>query len=177
MALHDIAEALRRAEQVLSRRPSLGVHDDASATARWDGGLRSIATHANGTSAPTDMPRELGGGGEHVTPGWLFRAGIASCVATRIAMAAAAEGIELGALEVVASSRSDTRGIFAMTGADGATVPAGPLELCLAVRISAAGVPAARLRELVEASNRCSPISCAVAEPVPLKLSIEVGTD
>jgi hypothetical protein len=34
-----------------------------------------------------------------VTPGWLFRAGFASCAATCIAMGAAAQGIELASLE------------------------------------------------------------------------------
>jgi uncharacterized OsmC-like protein len=61
------------------------------------------------------MPSEVGGSGDQVTPGWLFRAGLASCAATRIAMAAAAEGIELATLEVRASSRSDTRGLLGMT--------------------------------------------------------------
>ena len=73
----------------------MGMHDDAPATARWRGGTRVVTSHANGIEIPTDMPGELGGSGDRVTPGWLFRAGLASCAATRIAMGAAAEGIEL----------------------------------------------------------------------------------
>jgi len=175
MAAQDIAQALQRAETVLQRKPSLGLHDDPPATARWDGDLRVVASHANGTAMTTDMPPELGGGGQRVTPGWLFRAGIASCVTTRIAMAAAAAGIELRALEVVASSRSDARGLFAMTGTDGAPVPAGPRELQLTVRIAAPGVSAERLRAMVEASHQCSPMSYAVQAAVPIVLHVEAG--
>ena len=173
MAAQDIAQALQRTESVLQRKPSLGLHEDAPATARWDGDLRAVATHANGTALTTDMPPELGGGGQRVTPGWLFRAGIASCVTTRIAMAAAAEGIELRALEVVVSSHSDARGIFGMTGTDGTPVPAGPRELHLAVRIAAPGVSAERLRDMCETSNRCSPMSHAVQAAVPMVLHVE----
>ena len=95
MAAQDIAAALQRVEAVLRRRPEPGLHDDAPATARWQGGTRVVTQPCQRHAVPTDMPGELGGTGDHVTPGWLFRAGLASCAATRIAMAAAAERIEL----------------------------------------------------------------------------------
>jgi uncharacterized OsmC-like protein len=174
MTMKDIAAAVRRVEAVLKRRPAAGIHEDAPATARWQTGLRVVACHANGTQMPTDLPTELGGSGDLVTPGWLFRAGLASCLATRIAMDAAADGIELAGLEVLATSRSDLRGLLGMADDTGAPVAAGPGEVQLRVRISAAGVTAQRLRLLVEASNRCSPISAAVRDAVPVALRIEV---
>ena len=61
MATEDLAAALQRAETVLRRRPDMGLHDDAPATARWDGDTRVVASHANGTQVSTDMPGELGG--------------------------------------------------------------------------------------------------------------------
>lgn len=67
----------------------------------------------------------------------LFRAGIASCLATCIAMRAAQAGIELSALEVRASSRSDLRGLFGMKEATGEVVAAGPRGVQLVVRIAA----------------------------------------
>lgn len=175
MAAQDIAQALRRAETVLQRKPGMGLHDDAPATAHWDKDLKVLARHANGTCVTTDLPRELGGGGEHVTPGWLFRAGLASCVSTRIVMGAVAQGISLGALEVVVSSRSDTRGIFGMAGADGTVVSAGPCGVELCVRISAPDVPHEQLQELIESSCRCSPMLCAMEAAVPVELRVEVG--
>jgi uncharacterized OsmC-like protein len=176
MATNDIAAAVQRVESVLKRRPASGMHDDAPATARWQTGLRVVASHANGTQMLTDLPTELGGSGGQVTPGWLFRAGLASCCAARIAMGAAAEGIELAMLEVSASSRSDIRGLFGMADASGDTVGAGPLEVRLLVRISAPAVSEDRLRILVEDCNRCSPVSAALRDPVPIALQIEANS-
>jgi len=175
MASNDIAAALERVHAVLTRRPETGLHDDASATAQWRGGLGVEAWHANGTRVSTDMPRELGGSGEYVTPGWFFRAGVASCATTSIAMAAATAGIELSSLEVKASSRSDTRGVLGMADAAGERVYAGPLGLVLDVRIAAAGVDAARLQALVDGALSHSPIPCAVAHPTALSINVEIS--
>ena len=70
-----------------------------------------------GSDIAKDMPVELGGSGDQVTPGWLFRAGVASCAATSITLAARGEGIELTALEVEVGSRSNARGLLGMSGA------------------------------------------------------------
>jgi uncharacterized OsmC-like protein len=172
--MQEIAVALQRVEAVLRRRPDVGLHDDAPATARWERGTRVVASHANGTQMATDMPAELGGTGDQVTPGWLFRAGLASCAATSIALAAAAKGIELMTLEVRATSRSDARGLLGMADAAGAPVPAGPCDVQLHVRIAAEGVDPARLRALVEDGFRCSPIPNAVVNAVPVDLRIDV---
>ena len=174
MTTEDIAAAVRRVESVLERRPAAGMHDDAPATARLQAGLRVVASHANGTQLLTDMPAELGGSGDQVTPGWLFRAGLASCFATRIAMGAATAGIDLARLEVSASSRSDTRGLFGAIDVSGLPVSAGPQNVHLLVKICAPAVSADRLRSLVEECNRCSPVSAAVRDAVPLALRIEV---
>jgi len=174
MTMEDIATAMQRVQSILKRKPAAGVHDDAPATARWQTGLRIAASHANGAQVLTDMPTELGGSGDQVTPGWLLRAGLASCLATRIAMGAAATGIELTFLEVVASSRSDARGLFGMPEVSGEPVSAGPRDVQLVVRISAAGVSAKVLQELAEDSDRCSPVSTALRDQVSAALRVEV---
>lgn len=174
MAMPDIAAAMQRVEKVLLRRPEMGTHDDAPAMARWRGDMLIATSHANGTQVLTDMPGELGGNGDQVTPGWLFRAGVASCLATRIAMGAAAEGIELTTLEVQASSRSDLRGLFGMADATGEPASAGPRSVQLHVHISAHGVSPQRLRTLVEDSHRCSPMPNALEHAVPVDLHIDV---
>jgi uncharacterized OsmC-like protein len=175
MANRDLAQALERAANVLQRRPSMGLHEDAPATARWDGGTQVVSSHANGTQVVTDMPQELGGGGTHVTPGWFFRAGLAACATTSIAMVAARENIELRSLEVRASSRSDTRGLLGIDEADGAPISAGPRDMELRVKISADGVSPERLRALVESALTHSPIPTAVREGVAMQLNVEVG--
>lgn len=131
--LQNLATALQRVEAVLRRRPEMGLQDDAPATARWESGLRFVASHANGTQLVTDMPAELGGSGDQVTPGWLFRAGLASCAATCIVLAAAAEGIALATLEVRAASRSDTRSLLGLADVDGVPVYGGPCDMQLVV--------------------------------------------
>src|SRR5947209_8547667 len=122
MAAGDIGEAMDRAQSVLRRRPSAGLREDATGTARWTGGARIVATHPNGAEMITDMPAELGGSGNGVSPGWLVRAGVASCAATTIAMHAARRRIDLESLEVSVSSRSDTRGFLGMTDEAGAAI-------------------------------------------------------
>jgi len=174
MTTKDIAAAVQRVESVLKRRPATGIHDDAPATAQWQTGLRVVARDPNGTQMATDMPLELGGSGDQVTPGWLFRAGLASCLATRIAMGAATAGIELTLLEVMASSRTDARGLLGMADVSGDPVAAAPRDVQLLVRIAAPGVSAEELEALVENSNRCSPISEAARHVVPVALRIEV---
>jgi uncharacterized OsmC-like protein len=174
MSTQHIAAALQRVQAVLERRPETGLHDDAPASARWNGGTRVTSSHANGTELATDMPTELGGTGDRLTPGWLFRAGVASCATTTIAMAAAAEGIALSALEVRVASRSDTRGLLGMADKDGTIVGAGPFDMQLLVRIKAPGVAPQRLREIVERGCARSPIPNAVTHATPLDLHIEV---
>jgi uncharacterized OsmC-like protein len=174
MTGQKIAAAMQRVVAVLQRRPHAGLHDDVPAAARWESGMRIATSHANGTVISTDMPGELGGSGDRITPGWLFRAGLASCFATCIAMRAAAEGIELGTLSVEAGSRSDTRGLLGVADLDGGPVDAGPHDVQMRVRLSAHGIPEERLRALVEESNRCSPVPSAVRNAVPVSLHIEV---
>lgn len=174
----DIAAAWRRVERVLRRNPKTGLQADVPATAVWNGGTQVACAHANGTTLVTDMPVEMGGDGTGVTPGWLMRAGLASCATTLIAMNAAVAGIRLTTLEVVASSRSDTRGLLGMTATDGKRVTAGPCNVQLQIRIAAAdGTSPQVLRALVERSHNCSPVACAIQESIPVELRIDCELD
>jgi hypothetical protein len=92
-------------------------------------------------------------------------------------MAAATQSIELRRLEVLAASRSDARGLLGMSESDGTPVDPGPRRIQLTVRISAAGVPADRLRSLIEESDQRSPVACALRDALPIDLCIEVVED
>ena len=177
MTVEDIAAALQRAESVFRRRPSAALQQDAPATATWRSGMRIEATHDNGAAVSTDMPTEFGGSGSQVSPGWLFRAGLASCAATCIAMSAAVQGIELRSLRVSAHSCGDVRGVLGMTDADGTPVYAGFQDLQLRVAISAPQVSNLRLRALVEHGLRVSPVYASLHEAIPIDVRIDVGTD
>ena len=175
MSAQYVADAMHRAEVVLRRRPDMGMHDDSPAVATWRGSTRIVASNDNGIQISTDMPSELGGTGDQVTPGWLLRAGLAACTATRIAMGAAAASIELTTLELRVTSRSDTRGLLGMAEADGTRIGAGPHDIQMHVRIAARGVSEEQLRTLVQESHRCSPVPCAIQEQTPIGLHIEVA--
>jgi hypothetical protein len=54
-------------------------------------------------------------------------------------------------------------------------VASAPREIELSVRLSARGVPAEQLRQLVEDTRRCSVVLCALEDRVPVLLRVEVG--
>ena len=176
MSTEQIAASMERVASVLRRKPHAAVSDDSAATARWEGGLRTRVRSDTGHSVLSDMPIALGGEASAMTPGWLLRAGLASCAATRIAMAAASEGITLQTLEVRAVSQSDARGMLAIPAPDGHTVPAGPLSMALHVRIGAPGVSAERLRGLVASTAACSPVTCAIEQPLEVAMHVDVAS-
>ena len=167
----SIAHALRRAQQVLTRKPELARHEDVPARAVHAGGLRTDIESPLGAVLSTDLGPTLGGEGAGVPPGWLMRAGLASCLCTAVAMHAARRGIELRRLEVQALSHSDARGLLEIEPA----VSPGPLELTLEVRIEADGVDAASLRELVTWSDAHSPVSDAMHRSLDVQLRIDTG--
>jgi uncharacterized OsmC-like protein len=174
MPARSVGEALKRAETVLRRRPSTGLHADATAVARWDGGTRMVTSHPNGHAVVTDMPPELGGSGDKASPGWLVRAGVAACAATTIASHASRQGVTLDSLEVRADSRSDTRGYLGLKEGDGTLVDPGPQHMVLTVRVAASGVSAEQLCRLVEDCICLAPMSSAMQNPVPMALRVEV---
>jgi uncharacterized OsmC-like protein len=173
MTTSDIAVALQRAEAVFQRRPDMGLHEDVAATARWQGGTRVLISRDGGAQLATDLPVELGGTGDGLTPGWLFRAGLAACANASIVLTAATEGVELTSLEVRTRSRSDTRGLLGMAEPSGASVCSIPRDVQLHVRIAARDVSPQRLRALVTEGCRRAPIPNAVQGAVPIELRIE----
>lgn len=174
MALKELTAAIQRVQAAFARRPEVAVGDDTAATARWEGGTRMRTRHPGGGEYQTDMPAVFGGSDDAVTPGWLFRAGLASCAATSVVLRAAARGIELSRLEVVAHSRSDSRGLLGMMDGGGSPVPAAALQIGLSVRIAAPSVPAEILRRIVQEGVACSPVPASVRESMPLSLEVEI---
>lgn len=175
MSLQNVAAAMQRVQSAFTRRPTSAVADDGAAVTHWQGGLGMRTVHASGLQVLTDMPAAMGGSGEHVSPGWLMRAGLASCLATRITMEAAARGIDLTALQVTAESQSDSRGLLGMSGDDKAPIPARPLQVQLHVILSANNASPDALSEMVEYCQPMAPVSDTVAHSVPIALSISVG--
>jgi len=169
-----VLNAMQRVRAVLARRPEAGVHVDEPATSQWIEGLCVETFHANGTQITTDMPVELGGAGNQVSPGWLLRAAMASCLATRIAMEAAALGITLRRLEVVAKSTSDARGLLGMADEGGKKITPAPREVQLEVKIGATNSSKEQLQTMIDYSFRCSPVSAAIDRTISVGLHVDI---
>ena len=160
-----ISKAMARVRAVLARRPGAGIHADETANAL--AGMRargSILAMRTARRSRLICPSNSVAAGNQVSPGWLLRAGLASCLATRIAMEAAATGISLTRLEVLANSTSDARGLLGMTSDGGEQITPAPCEVQLEVRMGAPNVARERLQAMVEVSFRCSPVSAAARE-------------
>jgi uncharacterized OsmC-like protein len=168
-SLH-IQETLLRACETFERRPSAALHEDAAALAVWDGGLGTRLMHDAVPALRTDMPAALGGEGQAPSPGWYFRAGVASCMATSIAIQAALRGIALTRLEVEAHSESDARGVLGVAE----DVPAGPLRVWLNITLEAEGTPEADLRDLVRAADAHAPMSSGLRRALDVAVDLRV---
>lgn len=165
-----IRDAIMGATEYLRENPEEARSTDSEAVATLDGGLRVTVTDPSGRTLTTDMTKGIGGEDTAPSPGWLFRAAVAACDTTLIAMRAAVSGIELSDLEVRIDSVSDDQGILGLDE----NVPPGPLSVRTRVRISAAGVDELRLRELVEDAVAHCPVCDATKRAVPMTLEVDV---
>jgi len=171
MSSQQIQEAVKGVIQYYTENPHKAVSEDRPATARVEDGLRCRAIGGvDGAELVSDMPKGIGGGATAPTPGWLFRAALANCDATMVAMRAAELGITLTTLEVIVSSTSDDRGLLQMDD----LIPAGPLNVRVHVKLGGDGVSKEQLHELVAWTERHSPIGDSISRALPLKVSVEV---
>ncbi len=168
--MDHIRTSIENAVRYLSEHPGEARYTDSAATAVVEEGLRVRVSGPDGATVVTDMPTSVGGGGAAPSAGWVYRAALASCVATLIAMEAAREGTALDALEVTVDSASDDRGILGMDP----SVPAGPLSVRIRVHAGAAGATADQIRAVIERGKHLCPVCDATEREVPVTLEIEV---
>lgn len=161
-----IAEAVAAASTYLTEHPDEARYRDSAATARLEGGLRVAVTGPGGESVTTDMPKGIGGGSSVPSPGWFMRAAAASCVASLIAVRAAAIGLDAGAIEVSVDSESDDRGILGLDEA----IPAGALSVKVVARVE--GVDGTARRDLVDWAVAHCPVTDSIARAVPIQVEV-----
>jgi uncharacterized OsmC-like protein len=166
-----IKESIENAVRYLSEHPDEARYTDSFARATLGEALRVEVEGPGGLRLVTDMPAGIGGREEEPSPGWLYRASLATCVATTIGMEAARQGVTLRSLEVEVDSESDDRGILGMDDA----VPAGPLSTRIRVRASADGVNQGRLREVLERGAARCPVCDATKRAIDVSLEIETA--
>jgi uncharacterized OsmC-like protein len=162
-------DALERAQRIFLEKPGAARKTGAAAAAIWRDGLSCEITGPASEKAMTDMPEPMGGKGNGPSPGWLLRAGMASCTATAIAMRAAMLGIELRQLEVSVECESDARGLVGIPN-----VPTAFDGMRMSIRIGADGVDESRLRELAMWGQGYSPVSCTLRDGSAVTLDISV---
>jgi uncharacterized OsmC-like protein len=167
----DIADAIRNASDYLRANREEARYTDSAAVATLDDGLKVTVRDPDGRTITTDMTTGIGGTDTAPSPGWLFRAALASCDLTLIAMRAAMLGVELTEVEVTIDSVSDDYGIL---GIDEST-PAGPLSVRTSVKVRAKNGNADSLRSLVEWALDHCPVCDATKRAVPLTVEIDVG--
>jgi uncharacterized OsmC-like protein len=165
----DVREAIERLSTAIRAEPAKAKSKNAPAMARLTEGLKVEVTGPNKERAVTDMPPPMGGGASAPNPGWLLRAGMASCAATVVAMRAAKLGIVLTQLEVTVESDSDLRGLLGLDE----NVSALMNRLRTNGRIGG-NADAQALRALVEWADAHSPVGCTVKNAAACSLDIEV---
>jgi uncharacterized OsmC-like protein len=168
--MSDVAAAIARLTKVLGEQPEKARTKNAPATAAMQEGLQFLVTGPRGERILTDMPPAMGGAASGPNPGWLLRAGLASCNATVIAMRAAQLGVRLKTLEVTVESDSDNRGMLGMDE----QVYAGLLSLRTKVTIGADGVTPAALREIVAWGEAHSPVGCTIRRAPNATTAVEI---
>lgn len=164
----SIQDAVARASAYLAEHPSEARYRDATATARLGSGLHVEVTGPGGESLRTDMPRGIGGGATEPSPGWFFRAATAACVASLIAIRAAATDKTVLSCEVQVDSESDDRGILGLDDA----VPAGPISTRIEITLEAPGMQRADRVALAHWAVEHCPVSDAITRAVPIEVDV-----
>ena len=166
MADETIAAAVAAASGYLAEHPDEARYRDSAATARLGSGLAVAVTGPGGESLATDMPKGIGGGSAAPSPGWFMRAAAASCVASLIAIRAAALGVAVGSIEVTVDGESDDRGILGLDD----QIPAGALSLNVVASIG--NVEETVQRDLLAWAVAHCPVTDSVARAVPISIEI-----
>lgn len=164
----SIADAVASASAYLTEHPEEARYRDSQATATLQHGLVTSVTGPSGESAQSDMPTGIGGTASVPSPGWLFRAATASCVASLVGIRAAATGVVLEHVEITVDSESDDRGILGLDP----DVPAGAMSMRVVADVRARGVSSEATEALVRWAVDHCPVLDTVRRAVPIELVI-----
>lgn len=171
MSVEHIQNSVNDVIAYLTENPEDALSTSPPVTAIMEDGLRCRANGTDGQTVVTDMPKAVGGGGSAPSPGWLARAALATCDATRITLRAAELGIALDVLEVSMDSVDDDRGLFGIDK----SVRAGSLSFRTQVKIGAAGVAEDVLLEIVDYAVTHSPVADGCRGETPSTLEVTIA--
>jgi uncharacterized OsmC-like protein len=166
-----IGTAIASAIEYLTEHPDEAKYTDSEAVATLEEGLRVKVHDPSGRMVETDMTKGVGGEDAAPSAGWLFRAALAACDTTLIAMRAAMLGVELTDVRVTIDSESNDHGILGIDE----SIPAGPLSVRTRVRVAAKDTDEQSLRELVDWAIAHCPVCDAAKRAVPMTIEIDVA--
>jgi len=166
----QIGDAVKRASAYLTDHPDEARYRDSAAVARLGRNLRVDVTGPGGEKTSTDMPRGIGGEATVPSPGWLFRAAAAACVAALIGIRAASLSVDVqpGDVEVTVDSESDDRGILGLD--DG--IDAGALSMKVVVRFGGTSIGQEIRTALARWALDHCPVTDSAARAVPIELEV-----
>jgi len=167
----DIKSSIEGAVEYLKQHPDEARYTDSVARATLGDSLRVSVVGSVGDEITTDMPEAIGGLGDEPSPGWLYRAAVASCVASAVAMEAARSDVQLDSLVVEVDSESDDRGILGMDE----EIPVGPISLHVRITVRAGEAGEEKVEEVVERGARRCPVLDATERAIETKLDVQVA--
>jgi len=174
MSVAHIKQSVENVIEHYRQNPGNARDPGTPVTAVMEDGLRCRVQKQDGTAIViTDMSTGIGGGGSAPSPGLIFRAALASCDATFIALRAAQVGIKLTTLEVIVEGDPDDISTLGFLGIDD-SIPAGESGLRLIFRIGADNATPERLRELVKWIEDHSPVGDSVSRAIPIRVDVKV---
>jgi uncharacterized OsmC-like protein len=159
--------ALERNIKAIKLRPSIG-RGTATTTVKIRSGV-ACDIEDGGWKLVADQSTGDGGAGLGPDPGVFGRAALGSCLAMGYVIWATRLGVALDSVEVVVEADYDAAGMY---GVDD-SVPPGWGALRYKAKISSAA-PEERVREVVEAADRHSPLLDDFRRPVPVTHELQI---
>ena len=164
----SVADAVASASAYLTAHPNEARYRNSSARAHLDSGLLVEVTGPTGERLTTDMPIGIGGTATAPSPGWFLRAATASCVASLVAIRAAATGATLDSVDVAVDSESDDRGDLGLDS----QIPAGALSVRIVVGVDAPDLDREAITALAAWAVEHCPVSDMIGRSVPVSLEV-----
>jgi uncharacterized OsmC-like protein len=146
-----IADALKRLNGTLARRPEFGHHTGSSVTTLVEG-LR-CETEAGGWTVVSDLGPAFGGERSAPTPSVLLSSALGACLAMGYQLRAAEHGIDLTSVRVAVETDSELGGMLQCDAA----APPGFTEIRYRVELESAACRS-DVERIVDLADRLSPV-------------------
>lgn len=163
-----IAEALKRLNDTLVRRPDFGRHTGSSVTTLVEG-LR-CSTEASGWTIASDLRPAIGGEGSAPTPTVLLSSALGACLAMGYQLRAVEHGIELTSVRVTVETDSELCGMLQCD------VAAPPGFTGIRYRVELESPARTRdIERIVELADRLSPVLDALTRVNRVQRTVSVN--